>query len=74
MEENAFKKLISLKIKSLRNKENLTQQKFADILDVSQQSIQEIEQGKKGVGIFKLYKITKALKLKLSEFFKLIGL
>ncbi|MDG1848965.1 MAG: helix-turn-helix transcriptional regulator [Flavobacteriales bacterium] len=74
MKENDLKKLIAHQIKLLRKEKNLTQQSLGDFFDESQQNVQEIERGTRNLGVFKLYKITKALKLKLSEFFKLIGL
>jgi transcriptional regulator with XRE-family HTH domain len=51
--------MVSDKIKKLRLELNLTQEQFAEKLNVSQEYISQIESGKKGIGLGILTKLSK---------------
>lgn len=68
--EAQFLKEFGSRLSVLRRKKNLTQEQLADIIDVHRTYIGFIEQGKRNPSIGNVYKITKALDIKLKDFFK----
>ena len=54
-------KQVGLRIKQCRRNKNLTQEKFAEMIDVSPHYIYEIERGLKAMSIHTLYKIVTCL-------------
>ena len=62
---------IGKKIKSIRKNSGLTQEKLAEKINVHPTYIGKIESGKNNPSILLLYKLSKALKIKLSDLFDL---
>lgn len=58
------------KIKKYRKENGLTQQELAEKIDMSTKYIQFIETGKRKPSLKTIYKIVKALKIKIWELFK----
>lgn len=65
---------LSKKIKSLREKEKMTQQELADAADLDIRSIQRFESGKMIMRFTALVAIAEAFEMKPSELLKLIDL
>lgn len=59
--------LIGKKIKTIRESKGLTQQNLADLCDFEKSNVSRIESGRTNITIKNLYKISKALNLKLQE-------
>lgn len=57
--------LLGLKIKQCRNSLNITQERLAEIIDISQSYLGQIERGVRGVNIENLTKIANALNVSL---------
>lgn len=58
---------IGKKIKSIREEKGLTQQNLADLCDFEKSNLSRIEAGKTNITIKNLYKISKALGVKISD-------
>jgi len=67
-----IKALIGLKIKELRQKESLSQEKLAELANIDRTYIHDIEKGPRNISVFVLEKLCSALKIKLSDFFNQI--
>lgn len=65
---------IGQKIKEIRNNKNLSQEKLANIADIDRTYLPDIEKGNRKISIQILNKITTALEIRLSDFFKDINL
>ena len=65
---------IGQKIKEIRNNKNLSQEKLANIADIDRTYLPDIEKGNRKISIQILNKITNALEIRLSDFFKDINL
>lgn len=65
-----IKNKIGNKIRKLRHKRDLSQQKFANLCGLDRTYIAGIEQGKRNVSIVNLEKIAKAFEIPLSELFE----
>ncbi|MDC0956580.1 helix-turn-helix transcriptional regulator [Flavobacteriaceae bacterium] len=65
---------IGQKIKEIRNNKNLSQEKLANIADIDRTYLPDIEKGNRKISIQILNKITTALEISLSDFFKDINL
>ena len=65
---------IGRKIKEIRNNKNLSQEKLANIADIDRTYLPDIEKGNRKISIQILNKITTALEISLSDFFKDINL
>ncbi|MBU1299327.1 MAG: helix-turn-helix domain-containing protein [Bacteroidetes bacterium] len=61
---------IGKRLKELRTKKGLSQEKFSFICELDRTYIASIEQGKRNVSIVNIEKIAKALDLTVNEFFK----
>lgn len=61
---------IGIRLKELRNKRGLSQEKFSFICELDRTYIASIEQGKRNVSIANIEKIAKALDMSVYEFFK----
>ena len=61
---------IGQRLRELRNKKGLSQEKFAFACDLDRTYIANIEQGKRNVSIANIEKIAKALDMSIYEFFK----
>ena len=57
------------KIEELRNLQNLTQEDFATLMQVSRQTICSLENGKYNPSIFLAYKISKFFNLSIEDVF-----
>ena len=68
-DENQLQKAIANSILSIRNKNNLTQQNLADILDVSIEHISRIENCKYTCSITLILKLCSIFDLSIDEFF-----
>lgn len=60
---------IGLKIKALRQQAGLSQEKLAEMLSLTFQSIQKYESGHTTLSVIKLQAIAEALKVSVTEFF-----
>lgn len=58
---------IGKKIKSIRESKGLTQQNLADLCDFEKSNVSRIEAGRTNITVKNLYKISKALGVKISE-------
>ena len=67
-----IKVLIGLKIKELRQKESLSQEKLAELANIDRTYIHDIEKGSRNISVSVLEKLCSALKIKLSDFFNQI--
>lgn len=61
---------IGKRLRELRNKKELSQEKFSFICELDRTYIASIEQGKRNVSIANIEKIAKALDMSIYEFFK----
>ena len=68
-DENEIKKAISKSIIKIRENNNLTQQKLAEMLDVSVEHISRIENEKYTCSIKLIFKICTIFQMNLDEFF-----
>ncbi len=57
------------RIEELRTSQNLTQEEFATLMQVSRQTINSLENGKYNPSIFLAYKISKYFNLSIEEVF-----
>ena len=74
MENYNLHNKIGQKIKEIRNNKNLSQEKLANIADIDRTYLPDIEKGNRKISIQILNKITNALEIRLSDFFKDINL
>lgn len=65
-----FLKEFGKRLATLRNKNNLTQEQLADLVDVHRTYIGFIEQGKRNPSIGNINKIAKGLNVSLKELFE----
>jgi len=61
---------IGKRLRELRTKKGLSQEKFSFICELDRTYIASIEQGKRNVSIANIEKIAKALDMSIHEFFK----
>ncbi len=61
---------IGKRLRELRTKKDLSQEKFSFICELDRTYIASIEQGKRNVSIANIEKIAKALDISVYEFFK----
>ena len=74
MENYDIHNKIGQKIKEIRNNKNLSQEKLANIADIDRTYLPDIEKGNRKISIEILNKITTALEIRLTDFFKDINL
>jgi transcriptional regulator with XRE-family HTH domain len=60
-------KIIGENIKTLRQRKKISQENLAGIAEIDRRYIQSIEKGKRNISLNTLYKISKALDIKMSE-------
>ena len=60
---------IGLRLRELRNKKGLSQEKFSFVCELDRTYIASIEQGKRNVSIANIEKIAKALDMTIYDFF-----
>lgn len=65
-----FKYIIGRNIKAERLRKDFTQEKFAELIDMSLSYVSKIEQGLTSPTALVLYKISKVLEVPMEEFFK----
>ncbi len=65
-----IKNQLGCTIKSFRKQNNLTQEQLAELIDISTHAISSIERGINSPNIKNLEKISKILKIPVSEFYK----
>lgn len=70
MQENEFYNMIGKNVKKYRNIRNITQEKLAELIDVSTSLISNLECNKvnQGISINTLYKISIVLDVPISKF------
>lgn len=61
--------MVGKRIRELRNKLGVSQEEFADMVDLDRTYITSVECGKRNISIVNIEKIAKALNVTLSEFF-----
>ena len=64
-----IKDKIGLRIRQLRQEQNLSQEAFADVCELDRTYISSIEKGRRNVSIVNLEKIANALNINLSTLF-----
>ncbi len=64
-----IKQTVGKRIRELRNKLGVSQEEFADMVDLDRTYITSVECGKRNISIVNIEKIAKALNVSLSEFF-----
>lgn len=64
-----IKLLVGKRVKELRNKLGVSQEELADMAGLDRTYITSVECGKRNISIVNIEKLTKALKVALSEFF-----
>lgn len=67
MSEQNIYKLIGERIKSIRENKGLTQQQVSDECDFEKSTISRIESGRTNITIKNLYKLSKALGVKMKD-------
>ncbi|MDX9919842.1 MAG: helix-turn-helix transcriptional regulator [Paludibacter sp.] len=67
MSEQNIYKLIGERIKSIRENKGLTQQQVSDECDFEKSTISRIESGRTNITIKNLYKLSKALGVKIKD-------
>ena len=67
------KSLLGLNIKAERVRKNITQEKFAEKIDISISHISKIEQGLTSPTAIVLFKMSRILKIPMEDFFKNIS-
>ena len=72
MNKSNVSKLVGKGVYELRKSRNISQEKLANLADIDRTYLPGIEKGSRKVSVFVLKKITDALEIKLSEFFKQI--
>jgi transcriptional regulator with XRE-family HTH domain len=65
--EQEFLKSFGRQLASIRKQKGITQERLADLVEVHRTYIGFIEQGKRNPSIGNIYKISQALKVKMSE-------
>lgn len=76
METTVFR-VVGVRIRTIRNKKKMTQEKLAELINMDPRSIIDIEMGNRNPTLQTIYRICKALKIKsadLLSFLKLIRL
>lgn len=68
--DNNIKLLLGLNIKAERVRKNITQEKFAERIDMSVSHISKIEQGLTSPSAIVLFKMAKILNIDMEDFFK----
>jgi len=66
----SIKEKIGLRIKDLRLKKELSQEKFSHKCELDRTYIASVEKGKRNISIVNLEKIARALDISISELFK----
>lgn len=65
-----FKYLLGRNIKAERIRKDITQEQFAELIDMSLSHVSKIEQGITSPTAIAMYKMSKALKIPMEDFFK----
>ena len=68
------RRILGLNIKAERTRKNITQEYFAELIDISVSHASKIEQGLTSPTAFVLYKMSKILNIPMEEFFKEIDI
>jgi len=66
----SIKKVFGERVRSQREKLNLSQEKLAELCDLHRTYIGGIERGERNVSLENIQKIAKALKIKISDLFQ----
>ena len=72
--DKSLMRLLGLNIKAERMRKAITQEYFAELVDVSVSHISKIEQGMTSPTAFVLYKMSKVLNIPMEDFFKDINI
>ncbi len=65
-----YKYLLGRNIKAERTRKDITQEQFAEMIDISVSHMSKIEQGLTSPTAIVLYKMSKTLQIPMEEFFK----
>ena len=65
-----FERLLGMYLKSIRNSKNMSQEQFAEILEIHRNYVGSIENGKRNVSAYMLINILSKLSIRLSDFEK----
>ena len=68
--EKDFRYIIGRNIKAERLRKDITQEKFAELINMSLSYVSKVEQGLTSPTALVLYKISRILEVKMEEFFK----
>ena len=63
MQNNELCILFGLKLKKFREKNNLSQEKFAQIADLDRTYISSVERGKRNISLINIFKLAHALNI-----------
>lgn len=63
-------KTLGLNIKAERTRKNLSQEKLSELIQVSMQTISQIEQGKQTPSVFIIFDISNVFGISMEELFK----
>ena len=66
----SIQKKFGQSLKKIRNEKSLSQEKLASISGLHRTYISDVERGNKNISLRNIEKITKALKIKMSDFFE----
>ena len=67
--DNTVEKLIGKRIQKLRKEKGLTQQQFAEMIDLSTNYVSDVERGKSSIRLSKLVAVMNALECSADEIF-----
>lgn len=67
--EQSIQKKVGQRIKEMRNKMSISQEKFALSIEMDRTYLASVEAGKRNISIANLYKIANGLNISLSELF-----
>ena len=70
--DNTVEKLIGKRIQKLRKEKGLTQQQFAEMIDLSTNYVSDVERGKSSIRLSKLVTVMNALECSADEIFAAI--
>lgn len=68
--EKDFRYIIGRNIKAERSRKDITQEKFAELIDMSLSYVSKVEQGLTSPTAMALYKMSVVLNIPMEEFFK----
>ena len=67
--DNTVEKLIGKRIQKLRKEKGLTQQQFAEMIDLSTNYVSDVERGTRNISLKAISKLADGLKVEVKELF-----